>query len=316
MFERLLNIYIIGFFYFFVLFPFAPVFTEHVPSQQALERSREANVLVAITVHFDSSRFQYLSKVLSSLSTFPRADIILVTNTFNEQELHALQSVYNEILPNGVGGGSVSIRSYGNLAHPFDLTWSHKEIIANEFVKNNNSYTHFIYLEDDIGFNFMNFCYFVEFREILRDEGLLPSFLRIEYSDIIKDFVNTDNMKPVNVLNQPHISFNDFFLVNLPNPYMACFVLDTELAAEYVLTRSFDIDKSLFHHWDVRERAAMGLCFENIPVFFQSRYVVPVSKQTGIAPNYAWISHLPNNYANNPAVPFGKIRMNSLFVLP
>ena len=66
----------------------------------------------------------------------------------------------------------------------------------------------------------------------------------------------------------------------------------------------------------VRERAAMGLCFENIPVFFQSRYVVPVSTKTGIAPNYTWISHLPNNYANNPSIPFGKIRMNSLFVLP
>ena len=89
--------------------------------------------------HFDSSRFQYLAKVLSSLSTFPRADIILVTNKFSEQDLLALQNVYNEILPNGVGGGSVSIRSYGNLAHPFDLTWSHKEIIAIEFGKSSKS---------------------------------------------------------------------------------------------------------------------------------------------------------------------------------
>jgi hypothetical protein len=64
---------------------------------------------------------------------------------------------------------------------------------------------------------------------------------------------------------------------------------------------------------DVRERAAMGLCFERIPALFQSRYVVPAYKQTGMVPTFAWISHLPSNYAHNPDSPFGKVAMNALF---
>ena len=58
----------------------------------------------------------------------------------------------------------------------------------------------------------------------------------------------------------------------------------------------------------------MGLCHENVPDGFQSRYVVPISKATGKSLNCAWISHLPNNYANDPKSDFGKIRMDSLFL--
>ncbi len=60
----------------------------------------------------------------------------------------------------------------------------------------------------------------------------------------------------------------------------------------------------------------MGLCFEHIPPSFQSRYVVPVSIQTGLIPSCAWIFHLPNNYANDPQTSFGKVQMNALFIIP
>ena len=58
----------------------------------------------------------------------------------------------------------------------------------------------------------------------------------------------------------------------------------------------------------------MGLCHENVPEPFRCRYVVPISKTTGRALSRAWISHLPNNYANDPKSAFGKGRMDALFV--
>ena len=61
------------------------------------------------------------------------------------------------------------------------------------------------------------------------------------------------------------------------------------------------------------ERAAMGLCLENVPASFQTRYVVPVSRQTSMTPWFAWLSHLPNNYADNPHTVLGKVRMDELF---
>ena len=87
-----------------------------------------------------------------------------------------------------------------------------------------------------------------------------------------------------------------------------------ELAAEYVRSRSFDHEGSLeVCSWAVADRSAMGLCFENVPPPFQSRYVVPVSWQTAAVPAFAWVWHLPNNYADNPHSPLGKVRMDELF---
>lgn len=301
-------------FYLFFLFSINTIFANSILDKEISQKDK-LNVLIAITVHFDFSRLKYLAEVLSSLGTFPRADVILITNTLNESELIELEKLHTKILPNGIGKGKISIRSYGNLAHPFELTWCHKEIIENEFINNNKGYTHFIYLEDDIEFNFTNFCYFIEFREVFSEIGLLPSFLRVEFSQNIKNFVNTDNISPIDVLNQPKISYKEYFFVNPPNPYMACFVLDKELASEYIITDSFDKNKSSSHFWGIRERAAMGLCWEKIPNSFQSRYVVPVCKSSGLIPKFAWISHLPDNYANDPSTPYGKISMDSLFII-
>jgi hypothetical protein len=238
-------------------------------------------------------------------------NVVVVTNTFRQEDLALLRRLCAEIL----SGKSTSVRSFSDLAHPFDLTWCHKTIISKEFVDGNHGrYTHFIYLEDDIRLSFANFCYFVEFREILRSFGLLPSFVRVECSAPVGGYVASDAFWPVYVPVQSHIPLGDIVMVNTPNPYNPCFILDLELAAEYVRTRSFDREESLaVGQWGVRERAAMGLCLENVPAPFQTRYVVPVSRQTSMAPGFAWLSHLPNNYADNPHTVLGKVRMDELF---
>jgi hypothetical protein len=283
-------------------------------TQAASERAREAHILCAITFHFDSAHLGFLAEVLRSLSAFPVAamDVVVVTNTLREQDLARLRSLCGD-MPSGKNG---SIRSYGELDHPHHLTWYHKEIISSEFVKDNqNRYSHFIYLEDDILLSFANFCYFMEFREILRPFGLLPAFLRAEYSANLGALVASDAFWSVYVPVQSHIRLNDTVLVNLPNPYNPCFILDLELAEEYVRSPSFDRDASqAVCRWGVRERAAMGLCLENVPPPFQTRYLVPVSRRTGKLPEFPRISHLPNNYANDPRSPLGKGRLDELFV--
>lgn len=282
-------------------------------SDAALESAKASNILVAITAFYHPDRLQYLAGVISSLSTLPKAEIIVVTNTFNEDELLALQDTCHNALLNKGSGTTVSVRSYHPGTHPYHLTWCHKPIISDEFV--GRDYSHFIYLEDDMTFDFTNLCYFIEYRELFRDRRLLPSFLRVEYHSGFHDFVNTDNLNRVNICEQPYIDTKDFWFVNISNPYTACFILDQELAVEYVQSRSFDREKSyLVNPWNVRERAAMGLCFENVPPTFQCRYVVAVSKQTGAAPECVWVRHLPNTYANIPNMGYGKIRMSELFM--
>jgi len=279
----------------------------------ASERARAARILCAITFHFVGARIGFLAEVLRSLSEFPVAamDVAIVTNTFRDEDLAPLRRLCAEIF----SGKNATVRSYGDLAHPFNLAWCHKDIIASEFASGNNGrYTHFIYLEDDIRLSFANFCYFTEFREALRGFGLLPSFVRVEWSATLGGFVASDAFWPVYVPVQASVLLGDTVMVNMPNPYNPCFILDVELAEEYVRSRSFDREASTeVCSWGVRERAAMGLCLENVPPPFQSRYAVPVSTQTDMVPSVARISHLPNNYADDPRMPLGKIRIDSLF---
>jgi SAM-dependent methyltransferase len=278
-----------------------------------LAKACAARILVSITAHFDLARLSFLAEALRSLSDFPVSalDVVIITNTFRDDELELLRRLCSETLPNS----NSSVRSYGNLSRAFNLTWCHKEIITADFHNTNDRYTHFIYLEDDVRMNFANFCYFLKYREILHHAGLLPSFLRVEYSSTLGGFVNVDQFAPVDVRNQPRKTQGDLFLVNMPNPYNACFILDIELADEYVRTPSFDCEGSQsVCNWGIRERAAMGLCFENVPEPFISRYLVPVSKRSGITPSYAWVSHLANNFAADASSVYGKIAMGSLFL--
>ena len=277
------------------------------------DRALAARVLCAITFHFADNHLGFLTAVLRSLSEFPVADlsVVIVTNTFREEDLAQLRRLCSEM----PSGKTASIRRYGSLPHPFNLTWCHKAIISEEFAAGNHGrYTHFIYLEDDIELSFANFCYFVEYREVLRSFGLLPAFIRVEYSAALGGFVASDAFWPVYVPVQSHIRLGDTVLVNMPNPYNPFFILDVELAAEYVRSRSFDREGSrALCSWGVRERAAMGLCLENVPPPFQTRYLVPVSRRTAMTPAFAQVRHLPDNYANDPRSPLGKVPVDGLF---
>ncbi|MGX7874082.1 hypothetical protein ACVDG5_016200 [Mesorhizobium sp. ORM6] len=278
------------------------------------ERAQTARILCAITFHFDRNRLGYLAEVLRSLAEYPvtAMDVIIITNTLNKDELGLLNRLCRETLTRN---GHV-VRSHGDLTDRWDLTWCHKSIIASEFVQENHGrYTHFIYLESDIRLSFLNFCYFVEFREALRGLGLLPSFIRVEYSTALGGFTSSDVFWPVYVPVQSHVLLGDMALVNMPNPYNPLFILDLELGAEYVQSPSFDRQASgTVCPWGAAERAAMGLCLENVPAPFQSRYVMPIYRKTDTVPAFAWIWHMPNNYADNPRSALGKVRMDRMFV--
>lgn len=251
---------------------------------------------------------------MRSLAEYPVAamDVIIITNTLQKDELGLLNRLCRETLSNKGG----EVRSFGDLTDGWDLTWCHKPIIAREFIQENHGrYTHFIYLENDIRLSFLNFCYFVEYREALRGFGLLPSFVRVEYSKSLGGFTGSDVFWPVYVPVQSHMVLGDMVLANMPNPYNPLFILDLELAAEYVQSPSFDRQASAtVCRWGVAERAAMGLCLENVPAPFQSRYVIPISRKLDAAPPFALVWHMPNNYADNPRSALGKVRIDRMFV--
>jgi len=270
--------------------------------------------LICVSFHFVYRRLGYLEEVLHTLATFPCSDrtIVVLTNTtdLTEQQLlrrHFLQAGL-------LDGDEVRLVVERDLAHPHDLTWAHKRFITDEFLALAGRYTHFIYLEDDERLTFENFAYFIMARDLLRPFGLVPAFLRTEWNSGRGLYVNTDNVASVSLPERPFVRCGDYAFISVDNPYCGAFVLDLELAREYVISRSFDRDCSRdVSPWDIRERSAMGLTFEAPPAPFPYRVVTPVSIATLVTPHCAWLAHLPNNYADNPHTGHGKIAMVSLF---
>ena len=287
------------------------------PLINARDSARAANcrILVAISFHFVPGRIGYLQEVARTLAAFPvkTRHIAVYTNTTDAGERQVLQNALTDC---GLGEGrDAEIIVKSDLPHPFELTWAHKELITSRFSVPNSDYTHFIYLEDDERLTFDNFTYFLVAREILRPHGLVPAFLRTEWNSTGGFHVNTDSDSAVALSDRPFVRSGSHAFFNMDKPYCGAFILDQELARDYIKTPSFDLQRSCTASpWDIRERAAMGMTFESPPSPFSYRVAVPASIASRAVPHCAWLAHLPNNYADNPDSAFGKIAMKSLIL--
>ncbi len=272
-----------------------------------IEKARSSRLLVAISFHYVRERLAILSRTLTSLSGFltKRLDVIVLTNTADPEELAALETLCRDYTEPPMRS---TPRSCPDLAHPYMLTWEHKRLIPEIFLASDSPYTHFLYLEDDIQFSFLNFCYFVTCRPLLKPRNLIPSFTRIEYSRALERNVITDNIPDLGLIRSEVCRYGDHIFVNPWSAYAGMYLLDAELAREYAASASFDSEQSKsVSNWEIRERAAMGLAFEAIPEGGASRLVLPVLAETKLPPLCSWIYHLPNNYADDPDSPFGKM---------
>jgi hypothetical protein len=282
-------------------------------------------ILVAVTFHFRESRLQYLFQVIRAFSEYPVEvlDVVIITNVDHQIALKQITDLCTPLFrPFPLRPRSkrnLSIESFPNLPDPLLLAWSHKHLIADRFLSANSAYTHFIYAEDDILISFDNFCYFIYYRELLMGERLIPSFQRVEYNDVDNRLYLLDQVGVSDFRSRKRVDVDGYAFVNLDYPYSAMFILDRDLALEYVETPSFDQERSksvrpkLADAKYARERAAMGLCFENLPQGFMFRHVSPVDRSTLMTPYWSWIYHLTNNYAKDRLTPFAKTRTDKLF---
>jgi hypothetical protein len=278
-------------------------------------------ILAAVTFHFRQTRLNYLFQAIRALCEYPvnALDVVVVTNVDDQAAVQQIRELCEPLMkPFPVRQGSrksLSIESFPGLADPWLLSWEHKQLISDRFLGAGSDFTHFIYIEDDILTSFDNFCYFVRYRGALKDKRLIPSFQRIEYNDADHRLYFVDQIGTCDFRSRSRVDVDGYAFVNLDYPYDAMFILDRELALEYVDTPSFgrERSKAVRPDWDVATRAAMGLCFESPPPGFATRYVSPVDPRTLTTPCWSWVYHAPNNYAKDRLKPFAKTRTDQLF---
>ncbi len=141
-----------------------------VPNLQKIE----SKVLTAITFHFRDERMATLALTLRSLALWPVSsmEVVLFVNEIAQENLVKLTNLCAETLKNC----DFKITIADNLRDPWQLTWVHKALIRDVFLRKPADYSHFIYLEDDIALNYENFSYWIRGRSALKPFGLLPFF--------------------------------------------------------------------------------------------------------------------------------------------
>jgi hypothetical protein len=252
---------------------------------------------------------RFLETVLDAIRGWPFdwVDVALVTNDLLLGEVPTVQSLRAKYQSKG---WTLRIEHASDLAHPFHLTWWHKRHLRPWLEKARTGRDYFIYLEDDIVLTRENIAYFLDARPRLATRGLIPGFLRFENIEGIRHSVDFVQAQPVNRRSTLRVD-GQRYIVPL-NPYWAGFVLDRALAEEYVATPSFQLEPSATRtHWEVRERAAMGLTWENVPPRARSRYAVPIDACAPAAGCLVW--HCAQNYSSDAATPFARLPLDTMF---
>lgn len=187
----------------------------------------------------------------------------------------------------------------GEESNPWLLTWKHKSTLS-ACVARGSENSIYVCMEDDAIFTADNLIYFLSFKDKLKNFGLIPSFLRTEWSYVNNEYVAIDHFakEKLNVRDLPKKKIDNRIFVELPNSYSGIIVLDQELAEEYLESpASNELESRKLTWWDIGARAAMGLQFVSVPKGFNSRNVVLVDKQKNGIDVSAWIAHQPNIYA-------------------
>jgi hypothetical protein len=280
----------------------------------------DVNLLVAITFYYREDRIQFLLDTLLSYAEFQikLLRVIILTNTDNEDNLQKLQRLLNILSTERYIFELQSFTEVNQSKNKFLLTWSHKKLISEIFMAKNSTYTHFLYAEDDIQVSFDNFLYYLKYKPQLAKYGLIPSFVRVEFNHAHKFLFLNDQLDKTPLEGQASVTLDNYTFRNMWWPYCAMFILDRGLAEEYIISDAFVMEKSelLNSGWGLPERAAMGLCFVNIPKGFRFRHVVPVDQSKYIPARECWIRHLPNNFTNSPQRALGKIALDQTFIRP
>lgn len=265
---------------------------------------RIRKLLVAISFHFVAERLKYLRETTRDLSSFAdEVHLVVVTNA-SDGESHRQISEHVPQLDR------FDIAVPALLGHPFLLTWVHRNIFKTRY-EEQEDISHFLYIEDDIKLTSENIAYWLEGREKLLPFGLIPSFLRYELKDGSTQKLATDITGRVFLPWLPRVRISsDYHYINLPEPYQGCYLLDRELAGEHLFGPSSSPD---FGPWNIREKAAQGVTFLDVPKGSFSRNFLGVKVADGTVDSRATIHHIANNYANDPMTKFGKVPIDRIF---
>ena len=266
---------------------------------------------ICVTFFYREEKINILKKVCKEFNNLAHnIDVTIVTNENSENKINNLKKNIGEVLKN------FTVHTAQDLQHPKFLPWSHLVIMRKKIA--DTSFTHFLYLEDDIRVTKKNLIYLINARNSLRNYNLIPAFVRTEINFKDKEEYVVDSPKKNNLKKMPKVisKITNLAFVNLLFPHQPIYFYDKELMNEYFNNAPSDPDFAIpsakDHYQGIVERLDLMLIYYNVPQGFLHRSVVPVNLKDKAIKNYCLVEHLSNKYTNQDSN-FGVIKVKELF---
>lgn len=245
-----------------------------------------------IVSHYRADRAEQLTIVLDAMIEW-RNVLVSATITSNTDAYAVTGFLEPYQCAFEAAGHKLTLNVVSNLTNPRMLTWEHKRFIEPWLETASSGEDFFLYIEDDIRITNENLAYFIRSLKMLKPRGLIPGFMRFEIKG--QEVRLVDTTTPEYWERDRSVSIDGKLFHACLNPYWAGFMIDRDLATEYVRSQSFSPNDSEFVPWNIQERAAMGLTYENPPPKLRTRLVVPLIDGQPDPSCLVW--HCSNSYS-------------------
>ena len=274
------------------------------------EINEKIKIVASITFFFDKDKINNLNKVCKSLNNISnQTEIYIFTNRVSSDQEENLKNMIEV---------DVTIKVIDEIINSRLLPWYHINLMKKLYER--EEITHFLYLEDDILIDKLNFNYWINSRKILKKFNLIPAFVRTEVSKKDQEVYAIDFVEKDKLRYLPKIIIDEnYYFVNHKYPYQGMYLYDRELMKEHLLGPSSNpdcghgafnenyIDPRMIN-LDLMAKANIGLTYINVPEGFFSRMTLLYNKKRSSIDNICQIQHLSNKYSNTESW-FGNIKI-------
>jgi hypothetical protein len=192
---------------------------------------------------------------------------------------------------------------------PYKLTWNCRKLMFSQ----KDKYEIFIFGEDDIIFSKKNFNYWLKYKDLCIRNNYNLGFLRTEVKRKSNLLYSTDQVSKIKY----HVNLYKKKFAKLENSNSSFWIYDKNEFQKFTQTKYWRFDwkwVTISGVWLTREMAAVGWHGENMGgEGSMNRYkatIIPLNNHK--LNKNAFIKHLSNKYANNPAGLFGTISINNI----
>ena len=273
--------------------------------------------LFTCLAHADPKKNAILSQVLAAQENlFDEVHVCVITNLTDSKDIEAIY----KCAPRNTNRFNVEVYNEGCdiLPSPWLLTWVHKKLMLQKFT--DQSFTHFMCIEDDMEVTSSNIDYWMRARSDLHSYNLYPSFMRVEWNNLHQQWAMADSMMgdSFSISRSPRVDIrNGYSFINLGRTYQGMFLYDRELMQEHINSISYDLFKFI-PDWQIRiqhsewplgvtENAVFALTHMNVPKGCYSRNFIPIYPKYLTIDPACFVHHLPDKYTNLLDLDHGKV---------